>query len=126
MTRLVLILVALCIMVSAPVTHAEDKIVGAAWEIKILRKGKSPALVYFRATPDGKVFNRTAEVIGSWKGDNENAEMDINGIKGARSGLNGTYVLTNISKGPTPRWQGKWTPQGTTRALPVSVRLLKD
>lgn len=124
--RLALVVLAMLVLVSASATSAQDKIAGAAWLITFSGGGKEN-MVRFRATPDGKVYDRGSEIVGSWKGDNAKTEMEITGFKEKKQAIfNGTYVLTNISNGPIPRWSGKWTPPGGTKSKNVHVRLLKD
>lgn len=116
-------LVGLLLFASASAIDADDKIVGASWEIKFDGKKDGPT-VWFRATHDGKVYDKGAEVIGSWKGDDDKAEVEITGFKQAR--FNGTYVITNISNKKTPRWHGKFTPASGDKSRDVAVKLLKD
>jgi hypothetical protein len=124
MTRLALVVVVLYVVVFAGVTQAQDKIVGAAWEVKF--GPMKDSIVRIRATPDGKVYDRGSEAVGAWKGDQEKVEMEITGFKGKQAQFNGTYVLTQIAKEGRARWSGKWTPPGGARSKNVAVRLLKD
>jgi hypothetical protein len=121
------LMAALLLMVSPWVARADDKIVGAVWEIKIPGKSNDKdSTVRYRATNDGKVFDIGSEVIGSWKGDNDNVEMEITGFKDKKALFNGKYVLTNISrKAKVPRWSGKWTPEGGNPRN-IVVKLLRD
>lgn len=121
MTRLALVVV-LYVAVFAGMTHAQDKIAGAVWEVKF----GPDSIVRIRATPDGKVYDRGSEVVGAWKGDKEKVEMEIIGFKQKQAQFNGTYVLTQIAKEGRGRWSGKWTPPGSARSKNVAVRLLKD
>lgn len=114
----------LFLFAAASAVSADDKIDGAVWEIKFDGKKDGPS-VTFRATHDGKIYDRGAKVIGSWKGDLNKSEMDITGLEQAR--FNGAYVITNISNKPkTPRWNGKFTPADGGKSRDVGVRLLRD
>lgn len=118
----------LLLFVSVSAANADDKIVGAAWEIKIPGKTKAKDItVKYRATTDGKVYDAGSELIGSWKGDQDQTTMEITGFKDRRAQFNGKYELTNISKKEkTPRWTGKWTAAGSDKSRDVVVKLLKD
>jgi hypothetical protein len=116
----------LLLFVSAAAANADDKIVGAAWEITFPARGnEKDKTIKFRATTDGKVYDAQSEVIGSWKGEKDKVQMEITGFK--RDQFNGKYELTNISNDEKkPRWNGKWTPDGGEKSKTVVVKLLKD
>jgi hypothetical protein len=117
-------IVSLLLFATAPAVNGADKIVGATWEVKFAGKEDGPTFT-FRATNDGKVYDKGAGVIGTWKGDKDKAEIEITGLREAR--FNGTYVITNISTSPRrPRWSGKFTSAGGGPSRDVAVRLLRD
>ena len=126
MVRLGLVGVAMTVVMgfSAPRSFGEDKIEGAIWEIKFDAKDKKGPIITFRATQDGKIYDKGSGLIGSWTGDKDKAEMEITGLKEAR--FNGKYVLTNISKNKIPRWSGKFTAAGTDNTRDIAVKLIRD
>ena len=122
------LLASLLLLMSVSASYAADKIVGAAWEIQFPGKTKDKDVTLkFRATTDGKIYDSGSELIGTWKGDKDKAEMDVTGFKEKQSKFNGKYELTNISKDEKKaRWTGKWTPDGGDKSKDVVVNLLKD
>ncbi len=104
---------------------AQDKVIGAVWEIKFgATNPKNEMVRKFRATPDGKVWNMPVKekprVIGKWSGDETDTTMEIDALGDG----GGKYEIVQVGKNP-PTWQGTVkNANGSTR--PVKVRLIKD
>lgn len=112
--------------VPAVEVRAQDKIVGAMWEITFrFRETKTTEVRRFRATPDGKVYaSGSPREIGTWTGSDDDVTMTLTGLMGPNAKSNGTYRLVKFRKNP-PTWRGTFTaPRG--REIPVGVKLLRD
>lgn len=113
----------------APLAGAapKDFLVGAVWEFRLDTKAKDDPTVRFRTTPDGKVFNRAAEEVGTWTGSEDKAEMKVTGLAGPNAGFNGTYTLTLVSNpGAPPRWNGRVVFANNGKSRAVGVKLIRD
>lgn len=78
---------------------AEDKYVGAIWNVKYksAQSGKYVDCGFFRCTTDGKVY-RDGKVVGSHKTINlDNVEMEITGAKDPTR-YNGTWKGIRVKK----------------------------
>ena len=110
--------------------RADDKVVGAIWEINWVNPNKGEDRVYhLRATPDGKVWNMPSKsvphVIGKWSGNVEKSEMTIDGIRAPlNKPFNGSYIFVLFGKDP-PSWRGTMT-DADGKPRPIKVKLIKD
>lgn len=111
---------------------ADDRVVGAVWDIGVkVKKGrKSKVFVRrFRATGNGKVWNTPRKgvprVIGHWQGTWENTKLVIHGpLQPENAKFKGNYEFALVRKKP-PTWRGTFRAQNGRR-FQIAVRLVKD
>jgi hypothetical protein len=98
--------------------RAEDKYIGAIWELRVKVPGKDAyeSKGFFRATKDGKVY-LDGKVVGSHKTTSlQDVEMKIDGLDAAR---NGTTKVKRVKRDGSI-WDGI---HKTERGVEVPVRL---
>jgi hypothetical protein len=100
---------------------AQDQIVGAVWEITFMPKKGKPEVRTYRATPDGKVYNRVGQVIGTHTSQGTDVTMVLNG---GGPLYNGTFTMTQVRKDP-PSFAGRFL-NSRGAAVPIKVRLVRD
>ena len=105
---------------------AEDKYVGAIWNVKY-KSAQTGELVdcgLFRCTTDGKVYH-DGKVIGSHKTiDLDNVELEITGAKDPTR-FNGTWKGTRVKKDGGV-WGGVFTRKSDGKEFPMVLILKAD
>lgn len=116
----VLLLVSLC---GSGVSRAEDKIIGAVWQVTIKNdKGKYVTFGLIRCTTDGKVFHDGKEV-GTHKNTGlETVEITI--TNAANPLHNGVSKATKVAKDGTI-WEGVHK-RTDGKEIPARMQLKKD
>jgi hypothetical protein len=120
MMRLAAIIAGVVLVTAAG--RADDKVVGAVWEITWTPPKGNEVTRKFRATPEGKVYNKDAKEIGTWTGTNDKATMKITDVEDDR--FLGTYKMVQTRKDP-PVFKGEFTNK-KGREIPIKVKLVKD
>ena len=117
------LLAALALPALTPTARAEDKVVGAIWEMYTRDKdGKNVKTIgKFRATTDGKVFH-DGKVVGSHKANGDDIELVVTDHP---KGLNGTFKGTKVSKAAS-EWGGRYTIKSNGKEIPIWLKLVKD
>jgi hypothetical protein len=117
--------VAVCLTASlfAGVGPAQDKIIGAIWEIRVKLPGndKYESKGFFRCTTDGKVY-RDGELVGTHKNTGfEDVEITLTAAGPKVNGVTKAKKVTKNGNG----WEGVHTTNDNVK-VPVRLLLKKD
>ncbi|MEO2089688.1 MAG: hypothetical protein ABGY75_09355 [Gemmataceae bacterium] len=116
------LLTALALPTVTPVVRADDKVIGAVWEIFVKGKDrKYTSYCKLRATTDGKVYE-DGKVVGTHTSSGDEFVMLI--TKSATEGHNGTMKGTKVDKAGKV-YEGTHTSK-EGKETPIRMKLVAD